>query len=206
MLLNWIKRKESKSFEEQVLPHFDALYRYAMRLTRNERNAEDLVQETIVKAMSNFEKFDGRYLKAWLFKILYHQFVNEYRRSQRRTLLTDHEWDQWASENEEALELENPEEILQRTEMQDSIKNALNEIQADFRAPVVLADLEGFSYKEIAEILDVPIGTVMSRLYRGRKLLRKELRSLAEQRGIVDSTQAVSLDEFKRKKKANGLS
>jgi RNA polymerase sigma-70 factor (ECF subfamily) len=171
---------DRRDFERQALPFLDSLYNTAYRLARNSEDAEDLVQETYLKAYRSFEQFTpGTNLKAWMFRILKNAFINEYRRRQAVPQESDF------AEIEENLEshlrpeaagqIKNPEQEALEGALDEDVQRALDELPPDYRMAVVLADLEGFSYKEIAEILEIPVGTVMSRLYRGRKLLEEVL-------------------------------
>jgi RNA polymerase sigma-70 factor, ECF subfamily len=178
-------------FETEALSFLDALYRTALRMTRSEAEAEDLVQETYIRAFRFQQQFTpGTNLKAWLFRILTNTFINQYRRKAARP---------------ETTELDDVEESILYRHMRDvspgsaspdpaaelidntlssEVKDALEALPEKFRTTLLL-DVEGFSYKEIAEMLDIPIGTVMSRLHRGRKFLQKRLYDVARERGIV---------------------
>ena len=165
-------------FERDALPFLDQLYGAALRMTRNPADAEDLVQETFVKAFSAFSSYtDGTNLKAWLFRILTNAFINTYRKKQRQPLQTGtDDLDDWQMRHTQAYatgQLRSAEaEALDRLP-NDLINNALAELPEERRVAVYLADVEGFSYQEIADIMETPIGTVMSRLARGRERLRE---------------------------------
>jgi RNA polymerase sigma-70 factor, ECF subfamily len=183
---------DQAQFAELAMPHMSSLYTAALRMTRNPADAEDLVQETYLKAYRAFGTFqEGTNLKAWLYKILTNTFINSYRSRKRRpeqTELDDVE-DLYLYRRLGGLEAATAgrsaeEQVLEHFTEAD-VKNAVESLPEQFRMAVLLADVEGFSYKEIAEILDVPIGTVMSRLHRGRKALEKALFDFGMQRGLV---------------------
>lgn len=192
------RKKNSKAdlhalFTQEAMPHADALFGAAMRMTKSRRDAEDLVQDTLMKAYQHFDKYEaGTNCKAWLFKILTNTFINRYRKRQReRVFLIDEDRGRPIAERIEAPEesefetrIESTEENMQRL-FGDEIGVALRKVPVDFRMAVLLADVYDFSYKECADILDVPIGTVMSRLYRGRRLLRAQLAEYALETGVV---------------------
>jgi RNA polymerase sigma-70 factor (ECF subfamily) len=178
-------------FERDVIPLLPSLYGAALRMTRNKSDAEDLVQETYLRAFRGFAGFqEGTNLKAWLYRILTNSFINTYRKKQRepQTVEGPDDLDEWylydrlGGRNVEAS-AEN--EVLDRIPDAD-VKAALESLPEYFRLAVLLADVEGFSYKEIADIMDVPIGTVMSRLHRGRKALERALWDTAKERGLID--------------------
>jgi len=179
------------SFEPDALSFLDALYRTALRMTRSEADAEDLVQETYIRAFRFREQFTpGTNLKAWLFRILTNTFINQYRRKAARPQSTElDDVDEsilyrHMRDIAPASESPDPETIVIDNTVSSEVKEALEELPEKFRTTVLL-DVEGFSYKEIAETLDIPIGTVMSRLHRGRKFLQKRLYDVAKARGIV---------------------
>ena len=195
-------------FERLAMKHVDPLYSAALRLTKNERDAEDLVQDTFLRAYRFFEKFErGTNIKAWLFKILTNTFINRYRRSvKERTIVEGSERDAVHERfiSREATEYAaNPEQFFFDRLLSDDVLRAVDSLPIDFRMVVILADLQEFSYKEIAEILDVPVGTVMSRLYRGRRLLQKALAAYAVISGVlrvpVDG-EPVDLEAFRRRR------
>ena len=179
-------------FAEQATPFIDQLYAAAVRMTRNPADAEDLVQETFVRAYRGFGSFqDGTNLRAWLYRILTNTFINSYRAAQRRP-------EQSELDDVEELYLyrriggleaaslgRSAEDELMDLFTDSQVQDAVDALPEQFRLAVLLADVDGFSYKEIAEILDVPIGTVMSRLHRGRKALQKSLHGFALERGVI---------------------
>ena len=177
-------------FEEQALPYLDQLYAAAMRMTRNPADAQDLVQETFVKAFAAFHRFrQGTNLKAWLYRIQTNLYINSYRRKQREpyaNALDDLEdWQVGGAESTTSQADHRSAEAAAIDRMPSStVKDALQQVPEDFRMVVYLADVEGFAYREIAEIMKTPIGTVMSRLHRGRRILRELLGDYARERGI----------------------
>jgi RNA polymerase sigma-70 factor, ECF subfamily len=178
-------------FERDVLPLLSSLYGAALRLTRNPADAEDLVQETYLRAFRGFAGFqEGTNLKAWLYRILTNSFINTYRKKQREPRFVEgpddiDEWYLFDKLGARSVEPSAEVEVLDKIP-DESVKAALESLPENFRLPVLLADVEGFSYKEIAEIMDTPVGTVMSRLHRGRKALQKALWDTAKERGLVD--------------------
>jgi RNA polymerase sigma-70 factor, ECF subfamily len=183
-------------FEEQALPFMDQLYAAALRMTRNPSDAGDLVQETFVKAFSAFAQFkQGTNLKAWLYRILTNSYINSYRKSQRQpyqNAIDDLEdWQLGSAESLTQHRTTRSAEAEAIDHLPDSdVKDALQSIPEDFRMAVYLADVEGFAYQEIADIMKTPVGTVMSRLHRGRRLLRERLADYARDRGfaVAEST------------------
>lgn len=181
----------SDEFETEALRYLDALYRTALRMTRSEADAEDLVQETYIRAFRFRDQFTlGTNMKAWLFRILTNTFINTYRRKVAQPEVTDLEGIDESSlyrrmaDDRAASSSPDPEAELLSRVVDTEVTDALEELPEKFRTAVLL-DVEGFSYKEIAEMLGIPIGTVMSRLHRGRKFLQKRLYDLARERGIA---------------------
>jgi RNA polymerase sigma-70 factor (ECF subfamily) len=174
-------------FERDAIAYMDKLYAAALRYTKNPEDARDLVQDTYLKAFNSFHQFEeGTNLRAWMYRVLTTTFINSYRKDQRRPQLASGELEDWqlAKAQSHTSDLGKSAEALALENLPDSdIKRALQEIPEEFRIAVYLADVEGFSYKEIANIVDVPAGTVMSRLHRGRKLLREKLADYAKELG-----------------------
>jgi RNA polymerase sigma-70 factor (ECF subfamily) len=185
---NGRKRRE---FEETALVHLDLLYNSALQMTRNPEDAEDLIQETFVRAFRFFDKFEkGTNCKAWLFKIMRNNFINRYRKKAKEPVKVDYE------EVEATIADDIKDDILAEgsvldTEkifenlVEDDVKEAMDSLPEEFKMAIILSDIEGFSYQEIADILDCPIGTVRSRISRGRKVLQKRLYDFAKKKGIV---------------------
>ena len=177
-------------FEEQALPFIDQLYAAALRMTKNPADAQDLVQETFVKAYAAFGSFtQGTNLKAWLYRILTNTYINTYRKKQREpyqgTIDDLEDWQLGGAESTTATSTRSAEAEAIDHMPASVVKDALQSIPEDFRLAVYLADVEGFAYQEIADIMKTPIGTVMSRLHRGRRMLRELLAHYAKERGIA---------------------
>src|SRR5476651_1195217 len=203
-------------FADEALSHLDAMYGVACKLTRNPTEAEDLVQDAFVKAMRARDQFEaGTNMRAWLLRILTNTFINKYRRGGlERSVLdgpdADPLADGWVSAST-MRQLRDPEALALMPIVQDEIRRALDALPAEFRLAVVLCDVEEFSYEEIAKIMGCPIGTVMSRLHRGRKLLQRSLYNHALALGIVKGepmsekreTQPADLAAYRAKRKAS---
>ncbi len=182
---------DPSTFAEQAMPLMDQLYSAAMRMTRNPSDAEDLVQETYMKAYRGFERFqEGTNLKAWMYRILTNSYINRYRQKQRRPDESDiadvedmYLYRRLGGENSEIGS--SAEDAFLNSVTDETVKAAIEAIPENFRIAVLLADVEGFAYKEIAEILEIPIGTVMSRIHRGRKALEKQLHEFASERNLL---------------------
>ena len=190
---------DQATFAEDAMPLMDGLYSAAMRMTRNAADAEDLVQETYLKAFNAYERFEtGTNLKAWMYRILTNSYNYAYRKNQRPPDETDIDdiQDLYLYRRlggaESAVLSRSAEDELLEMFGEDEVKLALEDLPEHYRMPILLADVEGFAYKEIAEILDVPIGTVMSRLHRGRKQLQKRLYSFAEEHRLLPDPEPVS--------------
>ena len=181
---------DQQAFAAEAMQYAPQLYSAALRMTRNKADAEDLVQETYLRGFRSFATFEeGTNLRAWLFRILTNTYINSYRAKQRRPIESDladvedlYIYRRVGLFDQNAMSAEDQVFDLFTD---DEVKAALEELPEAFRMPVLLADVEGFAYKEIAEMLDVPIGTVMSRLHRGRKAMHKRLYEFAEAKGLV---------------------
>ena len=180
--------RKQDDFNEEIIPHLDALYNFGLRLTSDPNDAEDLVQDTIVKAYRFFDSYEkGTNAKAWLFRILKNSYINNYRKKSKKPQEVD--YDEVASFYEsiraERTETSDMEDKMFRELIDDDISNALDQIPEDFRTVVLLCDVEDFTYEEIANMLDVPIGTIRSRLHRGRNLLKAQLMDYATKKGYT---------------------
>lgn len=203
--------KKDRDFEREAMPHLRALYGAAMRLTRSPGDAEDLVQETFLKAYKAFEQFEpGTNCKAWLFRILTNTFINKYRRRVKEREILEGSQRTAAQHflvhppsKRSSLD---PANAFADKFLSDEVLKALEEVPADFRAVVILSDIEGFSYKEVADIVDIPVGTVMSRLFRGRRILQEQLFEFAVERGILKPQQdaeggdPLNLEDYRKRR------
>lgn len=213
-MFGFLKRKSSQSkteFETLSLEHMDALYASALRLTRSPKDAEDLVQDTYLKAYRFFDSFErGTNIKAWLFKILTNTFINKYRRRVKEKEMAeapaeDIMLDRFVSADQ-VRALQDPESDFFSKLLSDEVVEALDQVPVDFRMVVILADIQDFSYKEIAEIVGCPVGTVMSRLFRGRRILQKHLYEYAVREGVIVPPEdaegsPIDLEAFRARKK-----
>lgn len=188
-------KEQKNQFEEIAFIYMDSLYSTALRLTRNTEEAEDLVQDTYLRAYRFFDKFQlGTNFKAWIFKILTNTFINKYRKMVRTPQQVQLEKVEFGLENEnlgDASEWSGFDEANYAELFDDDIKSALSQLSEEFRMVILLADVESFSYKEIAEIIERPIGTVMSRLFRGRKMLQKVLEKYARREGYIRTAKQI---------------
>jgi RNA polymerase sigma-70 factor (ECF subfamily) len=190
MAVNMTTRED---FTHDAMQHAPQLFSTAMRMTRNRSDAEDLVQETFIKAWRSFATYQqGTNLRAWLFRIMTNTYINKYNAQQRKpteTELDDVEelflYKRLGAVDQSQLSQSAEDQMLSLF-TDDEVKKALEELPEQFRIPVLMSDVEGFSYKEIAEILEIPLGTVMSRLHRGRKAMQKMLYEYAKERGLIN--------------------
>jgi len=181
-------RKKYADFEKEAIPHMNALYNFALRMTGDTDDADDLVQETYLKAFRFFDKFEkGTNAKAWLFRILKNSYINEYRKVKKAPHKVDYDDIENFYENIKASEIKSThlaEDVFGNL-LDDEISKAISSLPEDFRTVIILSDIEGFTYEEIADFVDCPIGTVRSRLHRARKMLYVRLHKYAEEKGYV---------------------
>ncbi|MEG8946328.1 sigma-70 family RNA polymerase sigma factor [Rosettibacter firmus] len=179
-----------EDFQKEAIPHMNALYNFALRLTGDEEDADDLVQETYLKAFRFFDKFEkGTNCKAWLFRIMKNSFINDYRKHIKEPNKVDYEDVQNFYETIKSDEVQSnhyEEDAFSKT-LDDEISEAINKLPEDFRTVIILSDIEGFSYEEIADFVDIPVGTVRSRLHRARKMLYSLLYDYAKDKGYIFS-------------------
>jgi RNA polymerase sigma-70 factor, ECF subfamily len=188
-----VSEEAKKKFEEIAFEHMNSLYSTALRMTRNTMEAEDLVQDTYLRAYRFFDKFEeGTNFKAWVFKILTNTFINKYRKKVRTPQSVQLEKVEFGladeEDKQEPAEWSGYEEERYQELFDDDVKAALSQLTEEFRIVIILADIEGFSYKEIADMIDRPIGTVMSRLFRGRRILQRILDKYARREGYIKNS------------------
>ena len=183
------QERYDRIFEQEFLPQIDALYTFAYHLTYNEEDANDLVQETYLKAYRFIENYkEGTNAKAWLFKILKNAFINQYRKKSKHPTQVDYEEVvnfHGEEDTQYSSYMDLREEMFQHM-MGDEVTNAINSLPVDFRVVILLCDIEGFTYEEISKIIDIPIGTVRSRLHRARNMLKEKLQEYAKSLGYKD--------------------
>lgn len=210
--MGWFSSSDNaiqEEFESNAFRYLDALYSHALHLTRSKADAEDLVQETFLKAFKSYDQFErGTNFRAWLFRIQFNTFINRYRRTIRERSITDsfsYEPTGESTVGRSALQgLIDPDGVALRPVVAKEIEHALDALPEDYRLIVLLADVEELSYKEIAQVLGCPIGTVMSRLHRARRMLQKQLVEYAKELGILEQdkditpSQPVSLSDYRR--------
>ena len=199
------RRSKSDSFHKEALPHLDALYYAALYMAKDTRDAEDLVQETLLKAFRFWHRYQqGTNCKAWLFRILTNTHINRNRGKHREFSFIDNvdvEPSDDAPLSQASGFYKGPEDGYLHELVHDNVKEAILSLPDDFRLAVVLSDMHDFSYKEIADVMDCPIGTVMSRLHRGRKMLQKKLRQHATDVGVLEAERSpTSLAEYRERK------
>jgi RNA polymerase sigma factor (sigma-70 family) len=179
--------EKHRVFEKEFMPHIDSMYNFAFRLTNDEDDANDLVQDTYLKAFRFINSFsEGTNAKAWLFRILKNSFINDFRKKSKEPSKVDYQDVETTYNSEEDAETNQTVDLRAETVQDligDEIANALNALPVDFRTVIILCDVEGFTYEEMAKILDIPIGTVRSRLHRARMLLKEKLKSYAKSLG-----------------------
>ncbi|MHB8931066.1 MAG: sigma-70 family RNA polymerase sigma factor [Melioribacteraceae bacterium] len=191
-IINNLNDKELQNryieFEKEAIPHMDAIYNYALRMTGDEDDADDLVQETFMKAFRFFDKFEkGTNCKAWLFRIMKNSFINDYRKNTKEPNKVDYDDVQNFYENIKSDEVETKHYELDAFSdlLDDDISEAIEKLPEDFRTVIILNDIEGFTYEEIADFVDIPVGTVRSRLHRARKMLYVQLFDYAKEKGFI---------------------
>ena len=183
-------QKKYKDFDREVIPHMDALYNYALKMTGSPDDADDLVQETYLKAFRFFDKFEqGTNSKAWMFRILKNSYINDYRKIKKEPNKVDYEDIQNFYENIKSTDVkaQHVEEDSFSKLLDDDLTGAITNLPEDFRTVIILSDIEGFTYEEIADFIDCPVGTVRSRLHRARKMLYTKLYNYADEKGYVRS-------------------
>jgi RNA polymerase sigma-70 factor (ECF subfamily) len=182
------KSEKQRAFEQEALPHTELLYNYALRMTNNPADADDLLQETFLKAYRFWDKYEqGTNIRAWLFRIMKNSFINRYRKETKEPATVEYQEVEnfYASIRAESSASSDLQENMIGNLLDDDVASAVAELPEDFRTVVILCDIEGLSYEEISEFVDIPLGTVRSRLHRGRKLLRDRLTDYAKKKGYV---------------------
>lgn len=193
-VLSRTTRKKHNEFEQEALPHMDVLYNFALRTTGNEADARDLLQETYLKAYRFWEKYEkGTNIRAWLFRIMKNSYINRYRKETKEPDTVDYDEIEnfYNSIRAESTDTNNLEKKLFGNLLGDEVAKALESLPEDFRTVVILCDIEGLTYEEIAEFVECPIGTVRSRLHRGRKLLQATLYEYAKSQGIIKNNEGI---------------
>ncbi len=181
-------KKLYEEFEKEALPHMDSLYNYALRMTGDEDDADDLVQDTYLKAFRFFDKFEkGTNCKAWLFRILKNSYINDYRKLKKEPNKVDYEDVQNFYENIKSNEVDTVHYVQDvfSNLLDDDVSKAISDLPEDFRNVIILSDIEGFTYEEIADFVDIPVGTVRSRLHRARKMMYTQLFDYAKNKGLI---------------------
>lgn len=189
-----------EDFQKEAIPHMNAVYNFALRMTGDEDDADDLVQETYLKAFRFFDKFEkGTNCKAWLFRILKNSYINDYRKNVKEPDKVDYEDVQNFYENIHSTEINSQhyEQDAFTNLLDDEITKVMSALPEDFRTVIILSDIEGFTYEEIADFVDIPVGTVRSRLHRARKMLYSQLYDYARDRGYVDRKKSKKSEEVK---------
>lgn len=190
--MNFLKhevKEKQEDFEEEMVPHLDAMYNFALRLTSDPNDAKDLVQDSIVKAYRFFNSYEkGTNAKAWLFRVLHNSYINDYRKKSKQPGMVDYREISYFFEviRAERTDTTDMEDKIFRQLIGDDISNALEKLREKHRIVVMLCDLEDFTYEEISNMLDIPVGTVRSRLHRGRNHLKERLFMYARERGYKD--------------------
>ncbi len=182
------KTEKHRAFEREALPHTELLYNFALRMTNNSADADDLLQETFLKAFRFWDKYEqGTNIRAWLFRIMKNSYINRYRKETKEPDTVDYDEIQnfFTSVRDESVDANDLQQSLYGNLLDDDVATAVAELPDDFRTVVILCDIEGLTYEEIAEFVDCPLGTVRSRLHRGRRLLRAKLAVYAKKRGYV---------------------
>lgn len=186
----YTESEKYKVFDKEFMPHIDSMYNFGFRLTMDEDDANDLVQDTYLKAFRFINSFEqGTNAKAWLFRILKNSFINDYRKKSKEPSKVDYQEIETTYNSSEDAEVEHTSDLRYdavQDMIGDEVANGLNSLPVDFRTVIILCDIEGFTYEEMAKILDIPIGTVRSRLHRARNLLKDKLRDYAATMGYKD--------------------